>query len=88
MKIKSGVWEWLAAGCGCVGVLYGMGLEGNTQTGQPVTGGQAATALILMLLALMFLRFCLAAKAREAREKRRVHRSQKNTVTAGKRKAG
>lgn len=41
MKIKSGVWAWLAAACGCVGLLYSMGLEGNTQVGAAVTGEQA-----------------------------------------------
>lgn len=88
MKIKSGVWAWLTAACGCVGLLYSMGLEGNTQVGAAVTGEQAATALVLILLALAFLRLHFAAKDREEREKRRVHRSQKNTVQAGKRKAG
>lgn len=84
MKIKSGVWAWLAAACGCVGLLYSMGLEGNTQVGAAVTGGQAATALVLILLALAFLRLHFAAKDRE---ERRVQCSQKNTVQAGKRKA-
>ena len=83
MKIKSGVWAWLAAACGCVDLLYSMGLEGNTQVGAAVTGGQAATALVLILLALAFLRLHFAAKDREER----VHSSQKNTVQAGKRKA-
>ena len=27
MKIKSGVWYWLAVASGAVGLLYGMGLE-------------------------------------------------------------
>lgn len=55
----------------------------NTQVGAAVTGGQAATALVLILLALAFLRLHFAAKDREER----VHSSQKNTVQAGKRKA-
>ena len=33
MKIKSGVWYWLAVASGAVGLLYGMGLEGSFQTG-------------------------------------------------------
>ena len=32
MKIKSGVWYWLAVASGAVGLLYGMGLEGSFQT--------------------------------------------------------
>ena len=33
MKIKSGVWHWLAAGCGLTGLLVGMGIEGGAQLG-------------------------------------------------------
>ena len=33
MRIKSGVWYWLAVASGAVGLLYGMGLEGSFQTG-------------------------------------------------------
>ena len=29
MKIKSGVWYWLAVASGAVGLLYGLGLEGS-----------------------------------------------------------
>ena len=32
MRIKSGVWYWLAVASGAVGLLYGMGLEGSFQT--------------------------------------------------------
>lgn len=35
MKIKSGVWYWLAMACFVVGLLYSMGLEGTCQTGAP-----------------------------------------------------
>ena len=71
MKIKSGVWEWLAAACGCVGVLYGMGLEGNMQAGAPVSNTQVTAAFILVLLSLLFLRFGFAAQEREEREAKR-----------------
>ena len=33
MRIKSGVWHWLAAGCGLTGLLVGMGIEGGAQLG-------------------------------------------------------
>ena len=39
MKIKSGVWYWLAVASGAVGLLYGMGLEGSFQTGSTVSDG-------------------------------------------------
>ena len=32
MRIKSGVWYWLAMACFVVGLLYGMGVEGTAQT--------------------------------------------------------
>ena len=35
MKIKSGVWYWLAMACFVVGLLYGMGVEGTAQTLAP-----------------------------------------------------
>lgn len=35
MKIKSGVWYWLAVASGAVGLLYGLGLEGSFQTQAP-----------------------------------------------------
>ena len=36
MKIKSGVWYWLAMGSFATGLLYSMGLEGTCQTGGTV----------------------------------------------------
>ena len=45
MKIKSGVWAWLAAACGCVGLLYSMGLEGNTQVGAAYEVGGATEGI-------------------------------------------
>ena len=39
MKIKSGVWYWLAMACFVVGLLDGMGLEGSFQTGSTVSDG-------------------------------------------------
>lgn len=35
MRIKSGVWYWLAMGSFATGLLYSMGLEGTCQTGAP-----------------------------------------------------
>lgn len=32
MRIKSGVWYWLAMACFVVGLLYGIGVEGTAQT--------------------------------------------------------
>ena len=56
MKIKSTVLHILAAGCGCLGLLYGMGIEGSAQTGSTISDGQFATAMCLVLAAVLFLR--------------------------------
>ena len=71
MKIKSGVWYWLAVASGAVGLLYGMGLEGSFQTGGTVSDGQFVTAMVLILLAVFFARLGFAAKAEENRRKSR-----------------
>ena len=56
MRIKSGVWYWLAVASGAVGLLYGMGLEGSFQTGGTVSDGAFITAMVLILLAVFILR--------------------------------
>ena len=71
MRIKSGVWYWLAVASGAVGLLYGMGLEGSFQTGGTVSDGQFVTAMVLILLAVFFARLGFAAKAEENRRKSR-----------------
>lgn len=86
MKIKSGVWYWLAMASGAVGLLYGMGLEGSFQTGGTVSDGAFITAMLLILLAIFFMRLGFAAEAREKR-RRKIHKPQANTVKSG-RKAG
>lgn len=86
MRIKSGVWYWLAVASGAVGLLYSMGLEGSFQTGGTVSDGTFITAMVLILLAVFFARLGFAAEAREKR-RRKVHQQPRNTVKSG-RKAG
>nr|DAD91311.1 MAG TPA: hypothetical protein [Siphoviridae sp. ctL5G6] len=86
MRIKSGVWYWLAVASGAVGLLYGMGLEGSFQTGGTVSDGTFITAMVLILLVVFFARLGFAAEAREKR-RRKVHQQPRNTVKSG-RKAG
>ena len=86
MRIKSGVWYWLAMGSFCVGLLYSMGLEGTCQTGGIVSDGAFITAMVLILLAVFFMRLGFAAEARE-KSCRKIHKPQANTVKSG-RKAG
>ena len=80
MKIKSGVWYWLAVASGA------MGVEGTVQTLGTVSDGAFITAMVLILLAVFFARLGFAAEAREKR-RRKVHQQPRNTVKSG-RKAG
>ena len=86
MRIKSGVWYWLAMACFVVGLLYGIGLEGSFQTSSTVSDGAFITAMVLILLAVFFARLGFAAEAREKRP-RKIHHQPQNTVKSG-RKAG
>lgn len=86
MKIKSGVWYWLAVASGAVGLLYGLGLEGSFQTGGTVSDADFITAMVLILLAIFFMRLGFAAQKDEER-RRKVHHQPRNTVKSG-RKAG
>jgi hypothetical protein len=81
MKIKSTVLHILAAGCGCLGLLYGMGIEGSAQTGSTISDGQFATAMCLVLAAVLFLRLGFAAQDREQNARRygRVDRTHART---------
>lgn len=83
MKIKSGVWYWLAVASGAVGLLYGMGVEGTVQTLGTVSDGAFITAMVLILLAVFFARLGFAAEAREKR-RRKVHQQPRNTVKSGR----
>ena len=86
MKIKSGVWYWLAMACFVVGLLYSMGLEGTCQTGGTISDGAFITAMVLILLAIFFMLQGFAAEAREKRP-RKIHQQHGTTVKSG-RKAG
>ena len=86
MKIKSGIWYWLAVACFVVGLLYSMGLEGTFQTGGTVSDGAFITAVVLILLSIFFARLGFHAQNRETRP-RKVHQQPRNTVKSG-RKAG
>lgn len=86
MRIKSGVWYWLAMACFVVGLLYGIGVEGTAQTLGTVSDGAFITAMVLILLAIFFMLQGFAAEAREKRP-RKIHHQPRNTVKSG-RKAG
>lgn len=83
MKIKSGVWYWLAMGSFATGLLYSMGLEGTCQAGGIVSDGAFITAMVLILLAIFFMLQGFAAEAREKRP-RKIHHQPQNTVKSGR----
>lgn len=74
MKIKSTVLHILAAGCGCLGLLYGLGLEGSAQVGGTISDTDFITAMVLLLAAFFFMRLGFAAEEREEQEARRRKR--------------
>lgn len=87
MKIKSTVLHVLAVACMGVGLLYGMGIEGGAQLGQPVSDGEFITALVLVLAAVFFMCLGFAAQDAEERASKKVHKQARNTVKS-KRKVG
>lgn len=87
MKIKSTVLQVLAAASLGAGLLYGMGIEGGAQLGQPVTDGEFVTAMVLILTSLALMRISFAVQDAEERASKKVHKEPRNTVK-GKRKVG
>lgn len=84
MRIKSGVWHWLAAGCGLTGLLVGMGIEGGAQLGGVITDGEFCTAIGLLAAAVVFMRRGFAAQDREKQTKK-IHQQPGNTVQRSRR---
>lgn len=87
MRIKSGVWYWLAMGSFATGLLYSMGLEGTCQAGGIVSDGAFITAMVLILLAIFFMRLGFYAADQEKKRSKKIHHQPQNTVKSG-RKAG
>lgn len=84
MKIKSTVLQVLAAACMGVGLLYGMGIEGGAQLGQPITDGEFITAMALILAGLALMRLGFAVQDAEEQARRKVHKEPQNTVKSRK----
>lgn len=87
MKIKSTVWQVLAAGTFCVGLLYALGIAGGDAVGQPITDGEFVTALCLLLAALAMLRIGFAVQDAEEKASKKVHKEPRNAVK-GRKKVG
>lgn len=87
MKIKSTVWQVLAAGSFGAGLLYALGIEGTAQVGGTISDSQFITAMVLILLALFLMRLGFAAQDAEERARKKVHKEPQNTVK-GRKKVG
>ena len=87
MKIKSTVWQVLAAGSFGAGLLYALGIEGTAQVGGTISDSQFTTAIVLILAALALMRISFAVQDADERAPRKVHKEPQNTVK-GKRKVG
>lgn len=68
MRIKSGVFYWLAVASGGVGMLFGLGFEGSFEAIGIISDTDFITAMVLLLAALFFMRMGFAAEAREEQE--------------------
>ena len=87
MKIKSTVWQVLAAGSFGAGLLYALGIEGTAQVGGTISDSQFITAMALILAALALMRISFAVQDAEEKASRKVHKQARNTVKS-KRKVG
>lgn len=84
MRIKSTVWQVLAAGSFGAGLLYALGIEGTAQVGGVISDGQFVTAMVLILLALFLMRLGFAVQDAEEQARRKVHKEPQNTVKSRK----
>ena len=84
MKIKSTVWQVLAAGSFGAGLLYALGIEGTAQVGGTISDSQFITAMALILAALALMRISFAVRDAEERASKKVHKEPQNTVKSRK----
>ena len=65
MRIKSGVFYWLAVASGAVGMLYALGFAGSIEALGVISDTDFITAMVLLLLALFFAQLGDHAAERE-----------------------
>lgn len=63
MRIKSGVWYWLAVASGAVGMLYALGFAGSIEALGVISDADFITAMVLLLLALFFVQLATMPKS-------------------------
>lgn len=69
MRIKSGVWYWLAVASGAVGMLYALGFAGSIEALGVISDTDFITAMVLLLLALFFVQLGDHAAEREVQRR-------------------
>ena len=74
MRIKSGVWYWLAVASGAVGMLYALGFAGSIEALGVISDTDFITAMVLLLLALFFARLGDHAAEREVQRRKYIDR--------------
>lgn len=79
MRIKSGVFYWLAVASGGVGMLFGLGFEGSFEALGVISDTDFITSMVLLLLALFFARLGDHAAEREAQRRKYIDRSHART---------
>lgn len=79
MRVKSGVWYWLAIASGAVGMLFGLGFEGNVQALGVISDTDFITAMVLLLLALFFVQLGDHAAEHEVQRRKYIDRRHART---------
>ena len=84
MRIKSGVWYWLAVASGAVGMLYALGFAGSIEALGVISDTDFITAMVrlllaLLLLALFFVQLGDHAAEREAQRRKYIDRRHART---------
>ncbi len=79
MRIKSGVWYWLAVASGAVGMLYALGFAGSIEALGVISDTDFITAMVLLLLALFFVQLGDHAAEREVQRRRYIDRRHART---------
>ena len=77
MRIKSGVWYWLAVASGAVGMLYALGFAGSIEALGVISDTDFITAMVLLLL--FFARLGDHAAEREAQRRKYIDRRHART---------
>ena len=69
MRIKSGVWYWLAVASGAVGMLYALGFAGSIEALGVISDTDFITAMVLILTSIALGRLSFALEDRQQRSR-------------------